>query len=192
MPDSLPLPAGDSPGDQFRQTAPGRRNIELKLRVVSLEPFRIAAHRLGLRKLADQWQRDTYFRCASGRLKLREFRDREAELIWYRRADQAEARASDYEIVPVSAAAELARLLEGACGVRCVVVKHREIWLYHNVRLHLDRVERLGEYVELESVVGPEVDEPLAWRRLRSLFEQLPLADCPIESRSYSDLMGGD
>lgn len=192
MSDAPHPPTSDSPGDQFSPTAPGCRNIELKLRVVSLEPFRAAAHRLGLRKLADQWQRDTYVRCASGRLKLREFRDRQAELIWYRRADQAAARASDYQIVPVAAATELARLLEHACGLRCVVVKRREIWLYHNVRLHLDRVERLGEYVELESVVSPEVDEPLAWRRLRSLLEQLPLADCPIESRSYADLLGDD
>lgn len=192
MSDASHPPTGDSPSDQFSQTVPGRRNIELKLRVVSLEPFRLAARCLGLRQLADEWQRDTYFRCASGRLKLREFRDRQAELIWYRRADQAEARASDYQIVPVSAAAELTQLLEQACGLRCVVVKHREVWLYHNVRLHLDRVQRLGEYVELESVVGPEVDEPLAWRRLRALLDQLPLADCPIESRSYADLLGDD
>lgn len=46
-------------------------------------------------------QRDTYFGCARGRLKLREQEPGGAYLIAYLRPDDVEARTSEYRLAPV-------------------------------------------------------------------------------------------
>jgi adenylate cyclase class 2 len=166
-----------------------RQNIELKVRVASLDAIRAAAAPLAQRRLEDQQQLDTYFRCAHGRLKLREINDQQAQLIWYQREDRAEARSSAYEIVQVADPAGLKHALQQACGILVAVAKHREILLFHNVRIHLDRVEGLGQFVELESVVGPQVDESLARSRLQHLLDVLPLDAREYLSQSYSDML---
>src|ERR1044071_549990 len=131
-----------------------RRNIELKARCGDLIGAREVALRLGARDGGVQNQIDTYFNVSHGRLKLREIDGERAELISYDRADVACGRDSWYRIVAVVSPRELAESLGAACGVRGKVVKRRQIYLYHNVRIHLDTVEGLGTFVEFEAVMG--------------------------------------
>ena len=86
-------------------------------------------------------QVDTYFLTLHGRFKLRETEGREAELIWYDRPDLAEARDSVYHVLRVPQAAEMKDALARALGVRRVVRKRRRLWMWENVRIHLDAVE---------------------------------------------------
>ena len=52
----------------------------------------------------------------------------------------------DHPMSPVRV--DLTVRLAEALGVRSVVRKRREIYLYHNVRIHLDEVCDLGRFLE--------------------------------------------
>jgi adenylate cyclase class IV len=129
------------------------RNIEIKARVVSVEALLAQARALADGEPETIDQDDTFFAVAMGRLKLREIADGSAELIHYHRADGPEARPSDYVRVPVADAAALREALARGCGVLGRVRKRRLLLRLGPTRLHLDRVEGLGDFVELEVVL---------------------------------------
>ena len=78
--------------------------------------------------------------------------------------------------------------LVAALGVRQVVDKHREIHLYHNVRIHLDRVADLGEFLEFEAVLGADVSAEEGNSQVRYLREQFGIADEDLQTGSYADI----
>ena len=134
-------------------------------------------------------QRDTYFHAVQGRLKLREEPGTMAELISYARADRTEARISSYRVVPVTDPDGLVHALADALGVRAVVEKERRLLLYENVRIHLDRVAGLGDFVELEAVVtgpgGPAAEQG----KVDELRRALDITDDRLVARGYADLL---
>ena len=129
------------------------RNIEIKACIDGIEALLPLAQALagGEPELIEQ--DDSFFHVAHGRLKLRQFGDGSAELIHYHRGDGTEARASDYVRVPVPDAAALREALARGCGLRGRVRKQRWLLMLGQTRLHLDRVEGLGDFVELEVVL---------------------------------------
>lgn len=176
-----------------------RRNIELKARCADLAAARAASERCGARCVHVEAQRDTFFQAASGRLKLRERTWRnahgavdrsEAELIGYRREDVAGVRESRYTVVPVPDPRLLAEALGSTVGIRGVVAKRRELWMFHNVRIHLDDVEGLGAFVEFEAVLFDGETEPVALERLAVLQEGLGIMRGAIVAGAYADLLG--
>jgi predicted adenylyl cyclase CyaB len=110
--------------------------------------------------------------------------------VWYERADASDARPSDYRLVPVGDPPGLKAALAAALGVKTVVRKRRELLLHHNVRIHLDEVESLGAFIELEAVLGPDADEPLSRSRLAALLAALQISAADLVPNSYSDLIG--
>src|SRR5215207_2203808 len=149
------------------------RNIELNARSRDLSAAASAAKRIGATCRGVLHQTDTYFRAPSGRLKLREIRDSHAELIWYARADSPELRDSSYYVVPIPDPALAKAALARAMGIRGVVAKCRELWMYHNVRVHLDEVDGLGTFIEFEAVVSSREDDAASHERLATLTEAL-------------------
>jgi predicted adenylyl cyclase CyaB len=166
-----------------------RRNIELKSRCADLAAARHAALRLGAADAGVLEQTDTYFHCTNGRLKLRETTGRRAELIAYARPDRADARTSDYDLIPIEDPGPLKRGLTMTLGVRVVVIKRRELLLWHNVRIHLDRVERLGTFVEFEAVMSEGEDEAMGYQRVATLAAALQLREEDRIATSYSNLI---
>jgi predicted adenylyl cyclase CyaB len=170
------------------------RNIEIKAQMADLGRARATAERLATARLGIERQRDTYFRCRAGRLKLREIEDRAVQLIAYERADRPEAKASDYRLVEVAnreSAVALRELLEAALGTLVVVEKSREIFLYHNVRIHLDEVAELGSFIELEAVVASAADDATAHEQVAWLLEQFKIGAADLIAGSYSDMLFG-
>jgi homotetrameric cytidine deaminase len=157
-----------------------RRNLEIKAR--DADPARTlqAALDLGAEDRGELTQRDTYFAGARGRLKLREQTPGEAELIQYRRPEEDGPRVSEFRVVP--AAAELREALEAALGTLAVVEKRRRLLIADGVRIHLDDVDGLGTFVELEA---PEDGDQEA--KVERLTQALALGE-PIPG-SYSDLV---
>src|SRR4051794_17750780 len=151
-----------------------RRNVELK--AVDRDPAATLARAsaAGAQDHGTLVQTDTYFVVAHGRLKLREQEGAPAQLIAYERPDDAGVRLSRYHLIDV-ADPETARTGLGAtCGVRVVVAKRRRLLSWENVRIHLDEVEGLGFFVELEAVAGPDADlgaEHAKVDRLRELLD---------------------
>jgi adenylate cyclase class IV len=82
-------------------------------------------------------QRDTYFHAPRGRLKLREEEGAISHLIAYERPDLAGQRESRYRIVEVDNAEELKTALSGSLGMKVVVEKERQLFIWEgNVRIH--------------------------------------------------------
>lgn len=135
-------------------------------------------------------QCDTYFRVSHGRLKLREIDGGSAELIWYDRRDAVEYRGSDYTVVPIPDPALMKAALIAANGLRGEVRKTRDLWMYHNVRIHLDTVVGLGSFIEFEAVMSEGEDETASINRLGQLHAALAISKSDHRAASYSDLLG--
>lgn len=129
------------------------RNVEAKFRLNNLEEVRERALSLGFTEHGVIRQRDTFFRVAHGKLKLRDQGER-AELIWYERSAEAGSMLSDYSIVAIADADSMRRVLEASLGVLAEVRKERTLLMRRNIRIHLDRVEGLGEFGEIEAVLA--------------------------------------
>jgi homotetrameric cytidine deaminase len=168
---------------------PPRRNVELKARDPHPERSLERARALGADDRGELRQRDTYFAAPRGRLKLREQEPGEAELIAYERADAARARESRYRIAPVSDADAVREALDAALGTTVVVAKRRHLLLYDGVRIHLDRVEGLGDFVELEGVAADGSDLAREGELVERLRADLEIADDSIEATGYADLL---
>jgi len=165
------------------------KNVELKARLGSLNSARETAQRLCGQATTTMRQVDTYFRGANGRLKLRVIDEDRAELIWYEREDAADAISSDYRIVEIVDWDGLSESLELAYGLDCRVAKTRELFLFENVRIHLDQVETLGPHLEFEAVLGPSHDEAEGHRLVARLQREFSLTPGQMIDCSYSDLI---
>jgi len=127
-------------------------NVEIKARVGDLESLTAAVAALADGPPERLDQEDTFFDCPRGRLKLRRFGDGTGELIFYRRADGEGPRESLFTKAAVDPAAT-GRLLADALGVAGTVRKRRTLYHHGQTRIHLDRVDGLGDFLELEVVL---------------------------------------
>ena len=165
------------------------RNIEIKARVESL-----VAVMLRTAAIADQGpivilQDDTFYHCPNGRLKLRKLSDHEGDLIFYQRTDQTGPKTSNYLISKTTQPDQLAQVLLSAFGISGRVKKHRTLYLAGRTRIHLDRVEGLGEFVELEVVLAQDESESEGIREAHRLMAQLGIAPQQLIAGAYLDLI---
>jgi predicted adenylyl cyclase CyaB len=161
--------------------------MELKARCPDLARARSVARSIGAIHQGVLVQTDTYFTVAHGRLKLREIESSHSELIWYDRPNAASARLSDYTLYPISDPTTFKAVLSGALGAWCIVRKRRDLYLWKNVRIHLDEVDKLGSFIEFEAVLSES--ETDAYDRLAWLKEQFRIPDADRIADSYSDLL---
>lgn len=165
------------------------RNIEIKARVDSLEALlpraRVVAG--GEPQLIEQ--DDSFFAVPQGRLKLRQFATGTAELIHYHRADRADAKASDYVRVPVHEPGPLREALVRACGLLGRVRKQRWLLLAGPTRIHLDRVEGLGDFMEIEVVLRDGQSDAEGAAIAEALMRDLGLENAERLPGAYLDLL---
>ncbi len=166
------------------------RNIEFKAELRDIDLAHAIARRLGAKHIGQRWQTDTYFRLTDARLKRRETEGEAPEYILYTRANDLRARVSEFTIF--SEADAFARF--GTLGMPpwVTVRKARDVYLLHHTRIHLDQVDRLGRFFELEAMVLPDHNAGRCHReieRLRADFA--PVLGEPV-SMSYSDLMAAE
>ena len=167
------------------------RNIEIKARIASVEAVLARATSIadGAPVVIDQ--DDTFFAVAHGRLKLRRFADGSAELIQYHRDDSADAKASDYVRVPVADADALAEALTRACGTRGRVRKRRLLLMAGQTRMHLDRVDGLGDFLELEVVLRDGQSDADGTAIAERLMTALAIGPGDRLAGAYLDLIAG-
>jgi predicted adenylyl cyclase CyaB len=164
------------------------QNIELKCECLDPDAVLERALALGARDCGFVEQEDSFFPAPLGRLKLRDFGDGTGELIGYRRADADAARPSNYLISKTAEPSVLKKVLAYALGDAGVVRKRRRLLLFRHTRIHLDQVEGLGSFAELETVISDQTeDEALA--ELAQVARALHLdRERPI-ARAYIDLL---
>jgi len=134
-------------------------------------------------------QTDTYFNVPNGRLKLREG-NIENNLIYYERKNQAGPKQSDFNLLPVENPVALKDLLSTAMGIKVIVKKKREIYYIDNVKFHIDVIEGLGDFVEIEASNKPK-DIPIEQLREQCDFFMLAfgIEEKDLVENSYSDLL---
>lgn len=163
-------------------------NVEIKARVADLGTVRDAARRLATAPVRVLEQEDVFFTSRAGRLKLRTLGDGTGELIHYDRPDTADPKQSDYEVYEAASPGRLRRVLAGALGETVTVRKRRELYLAGQTRIHLDEVEGLGSFVELEVVLQPEQTAAEGREVADRLMRELGIDEADLVPGSYADL----
>jgi cytidine deaminase len=164
------------------------RNVELKARIADPDEAVARCVALGAEDRGVLTQRDTYFASRHGRLKLREQGEDGSELIAYRRADATEPELSAYVLVPTADPRSLREALDATLGTTVVVSKRRRLFIWDNVRIHLDDVEGLGNFIELEALVEPDGFE-VARGKVARLRAELEIDDEALIAVGYSDAL---
>ena len=166
-----------------------RVNVELKARDPNPEVTAARCLNLGAVSAGTLHQRDVYFHTRHGRLKLRAHLGDGGELIAYRRPDSAAARESTYVRAAVPDPDPVLDALDAALGTVIVVSKRRRLFLWEGVRIHLDEVEQLGSFIELEAVLPDAGDLATAHEKVARLRSSLGIKDGELESVGYADLL---
>lgn len=165
-------------------------NVEIKARVANPEAVaRVARALSGGAEPVVLVQEDTFFPCAAGRLKLRKLAPERGELIHYHRPDQAGPKTSSYTLVPTATPDLLRDTLAAALGTTVVVRKTRLLWLVGPTRVHLDHVEGLGDFLELEVVLTPGQSPAEGEAIARALAKRLGVGDADLVEGAYADLL---
>ena len=121
--------------------------------------------------------------------KLRALAPDRGQLVYYDREDAPGPRQSKYVLSPTADPASLESLLTASLGVRGVVTKVRYLYMVGNTRIHLDQVEGLGDFLELESVLGPGHSAGDGERAVSELMDRLGVADDDLIDVAYIDLL---
>src|ERR1700674_1155787 len=165
------------------------RNIEIKARIESAAAWSAKIAALAGAGPVDIAQDDTFFRCDTARLKLRAFSGGTGELIYYRRADEYGPKESFYLRSPTSAPDSLRECLTLAYGQVGRVRKHRKLFLVGRTRVHLDEVDNLGDFLELEGVLADDEPADAGVREARGLMESLDIKPHQLIDQAYVDLL---
>ena len=164
------------------------RNLEAKFRLSNHAEAESRANAIGYTRRAILHQRDTFFRVANGKLKMRE-ENGSAVLIFYHRDESGPLMLSNYEIVKVADPPRTLRILAAALGPLAVVEKVRTLMMRDNVRLHLDKVTRLGDYGEIEAVI-PDGEAPEQSRAaVNEILAALGVARTDLLDMSYFEML---
>jgi adenylate cyclase len=167
-----------------------KRNVEIKAKVADLETIERRA-----RGLADEGpvvleQEDTFFHSSRGRLKLRQFGGSgPAELIYYERPEATGPKESRYIVHRTADPVGLCAALSAGLGVRGVVRKRRTLYRIGPTRVHLDRVDDLGEFVELEVVLPPQQSTSEGVAIAHDLMDRLGIPPSGLLHQAYIDML---
>ena len=162
-------------------------NVESKARCEDPGHVRLILQQRNARGVGTDRQIDTYFRIPEGRLKLRQGNIENA-LIAYRRPNQSGPKTSDVTLAPVTQGEELRTVLERALGVLVVVDKLREIYYIENIKFHIDQVQGLGSFVEIEAC-GRRENESALLGQCREYMQLFGIHEKDLVGQSYSDLL---
>lgn len=165
------------------------QNIEIKARISSVAAVLPKALSVATAAPVEIHQDDTFFQCEHGRLKLRSFDNGKGELIFYSRADQAGPKTSFYLISQTEQPQQLRDVLTAAHGAVGRVIKHRTLVMAGRTRIHLDRVQNLGEFLELEVVLEEGEDAALGVAEAHALMQQLGVEPEQLLETAYVDLL---
>jgi len=168
------------------------RNIEVKAKVDDLEELRKRVEKICDGLGEEIAQEDVFFYCSRGRLKLRFLATDQGQLIYYERADKAGPRVSNYFIYETADPARLREVVGRAVGVRGIVRKRRWLYWLGNTRIHLDRVDGLGSYLELEVVLGLDEDRDSGMERAAAIMNMLEIDSADLIEGAYIDLLEED
>jgi len=164
-------------------------NIEMKARVENLGHFRKIVEHITTEPVRTLYQEDVFFVTEKGRLKLRILSDSEGELIYYERPDTDGPKQSYYQIYKTPKPEGLRQLLMAVFGELIVVKKKRDIYMVGQTRIHLDKVDALGTFMELEVVLKPDLTPEEGYSIAAELMKELNIKEADLIPCAYADLL---
>jgi len=164
-------------------------NIEIKARVEDFDALKTRAESLSDRAVQVLPQEDTFFNTEKGRLKLRILAPDLGYLIYYERPDQDGPKRSDYHLAKTEDPESLKNVLTLALGIRGVVRKTRYLYMVEQTRIHLDEVEGLGHFMELEVVMQEGQSDAEGQSIAENLMRRLGIREEALIDRAYMDLL---
>ncbi|HET6823167.1 MAG TPA: class IV adenylate cyclase [Anaerolineales bacterium] len=164
-------------------------NIEIKARARNFNETHRRAEKLSDVPVEVIPQEDIFFNTPQGRLKLRILSEDRGQLIYYTRPDQEGPKRSDYHIFHTAEPADLKRVLELAYGIRGIVRKTRYLYLVGQTRVHLDDVEGLGQFMELEVVMQEGQSDTEGQTIAEGLMASLGVEKTDLLEGAYMDMI---
>ncbi|SAL59331.1 adenylate cyclase [Caballeronia terrestris] len=166
------------------------RNIEIKARAHHFDTLRERAASLATDAPLIFRQQDFFYDVPTGRLKLRQFDDgTPSELIFYQRDDRDGPKVSYYSRSPVTNPEAMHALLAQALTTRGIVTKERHVYLVGRTRIHLDRVDGLGDFIELEVLLAQDDDEAGGEKEAHEMFTRLGVSQSDLVPVAYVDML---
>ncbi|HMN49221.1 MAG TPA: class IV adenylate cyclase [Ignavibacteriaceae bacterium] len=161
------------------------KNLEIKVQLKSHKDVKeiLNKNKIHFKELLNQ--KDIYYKVNRGILKLRIENDTQT-LIFYDRNEKSKKRWSDYYLLDLSST-DANKYLKRFLDVMVIVKKRRELYLYKNTRIHLDYVQGLGYFLELETRVINGLND--AEKRFNYLLDLLELRSKKEIRASYKDLL---
>jgi len=166
-----------------------KANVEIKARVSDSDSFADLVGSLSGGPPEVILQHDVFFHVVHGRLKLRMFADETGELIQYVRPDRGGPGISRYVLAPTDHPALLREALAAALGEAGEVRKRRRLWLVGRTRIHLDEVDGLGSFMELEVVLADGESTAEGEEEAEQLRVRLGVQNRDLIDRAYVDLL---
>ena len=164
------------------------KNLELKTYYQNLNKAKRICIDQGAKYAGILLQTDTFFNLDKGRLKLRNINNKQFELIYYNRTNSKTEKISEYEIIRMQDEMPVKKILKEYLGIRGIVKKKRELYLYENVRIHLDTVRQLGRFLEFEIVCINARDLKKAPEKMKKLKKIFGISAKELISDSYIDM----
>jgi len=164
-------------------------NVEIKARVRDVERFRALVEEISDTRETVIKQEDVFLRSPRGRLKLRFLSPSVGQLIYYERADAAGPRPSDYLLFETSRPDSLLEVLGGALGIRGRVRKTRSLYTAGATRIHLDEVEGLGTFAEIEVVLEPHQSAEDGVSIANRVMKKIGIQEKDLVTTAYIDLL---
>ena len=168
------------------------KHINIEIKAKCFHPERVEAFLFAhdAKFIGVDLQKDTYFNIPNGRLKLRQG-NIENNLIFYNRNNEKGPKQSNFQVATVTNPFELENLLNEALGTKAIVEKRRKIFFLDNVKVHLDDVSGLGNFLEIEAsnIFNSEIPVAILYHQCTELMHQLNIREEDLINNSYSDML---
>jgi predicted adenylyl cyclase CyaB len=167
------------------------KNIELKIELHNFKEIKQRLLEIKAESKGTLLQVDTYYDYPDGRLKAREINKKEFVIIYYKRPNEAASKISNYKVYRFEKKdfAQIKKMFSDLCDEKVIVRKVRDLWIYKNTRIHLDNVNNLGNYLELETVVEESENIKRYQLEHKEIVNLLDIGHCKKLGESYSDML---
>jgi predicted adenylyl cyclase CyaB len=161
-------------------------NFELKTRISDCEKIVKKIMSIGAIYKETMNQIDYYLQTGVNKEKIREINNQEIYFISYKRLETKGKKDSNYTIKTLSL--EQKELFLRNNSPLCIVNKVRHLWIYKNTRIHIDNVNNLGDFMELETVIK-NISKNQGFDEFNEIVSKLKIDLDKTEPYSYSDLI---
>ncbi|NHJ04691.1 MAG: class IV adenylate cyclase [Candidatus Heimdallarchaeota archaeon] len=163
-------------------------DVEIKARCENQEFVKEILKSKGAKFAGIDNQTDVYFKSITGRLKLRKG-NIEQSLVFYERENIKGIKPSEFILYKTQDIPALEKILRKSLSVLIEVHKTREIYFIENIKFNIDKVQKLGNFIEIEAMTEKEEEIDHLKKIVSDYMKLFKITDDDLQSLSYSDLL---